>query len=748
MAKKKRKTLLKFPRRMQKKLIVMFGIVALMLVGLVARLMYIEYTSGEKYEKIVLSQQEYDSQTIPYQRGDIVDSKGTVMATSIAVYNVILDCSVLTSGENYIDPTIQALVECFPELTADQLYGYVRDNPDGKYIILKKKASYEEIQPFIEMQDAENEKGKKINPNIKGVWFEKEYQREYPYGSLASAVIGFTASGNVGVNGLENYYNDKLNGINGRQYGYLNADNNFEKVIKQADNGSNVVMTIDANIQSIVETKIADFNAAYTNAYREGDAGASHIGVVIMDPNNGDVLAMANYPNFDLSNPRDLSAYYTEEELALMDDDAKMDALNTLWQNFCVTYTYEPGSTAKPFTVAAGLETGTVSTGDTYYCDGYEHVGGHDIHCVNRNGHGMQTLEQTLMNSCNDALMQMSYKIGKDNFVKYQQLFGFGQKTNIDLPGETRTDSLIFTLDNMSPTDLATNVFGQNFNTTMIQLATAYCSLVNGGKLYQPHIVKRITDENGNVIEEIKPTLLRQTVSENACETLKQYMYSTVTSGTGNTAKVDGYSMGGKTGTAQKIPRDGVNYLVSFIGFAPVEDPQLVIYCVVDEPNAEEQYHSTFAQNIVREILEEVLPYMNIYRDEATTGIHSGWDIKGEEAGALAMTDIVNTELPVEDGLTDVPNTTDQLPGNEEGADAGIAPEGDGTLPPADTGGTSDAPPAEGGENPPAEGTGGSPPAEGAGDGTPADNAGDAPPADNADMPPVVTDEPVEGNGQ
>lgn len=748
MAKKKRKTLLKFPRRMQKKLIVMFGIVALMLVGLVARLMYIEYTSGEKYEKIVLSQQEYDSQTIPYQRGDIVDSKGTVMATSIAVYNVILDCSVLTSDENYIDPTIQALVECFPELTADQLYGYVRDNPDGKYIILKKKASYEEIQPFIEMQDAENEKGKKINPNIKGVWFEKEYQREYPYGSLASAVIGFTASGNVGVNGLENYYNDKLNGVNGRQYGYLNADNNFEKVIKQADNGSNVVMTIDANIQSIVETKIADFNAAYTNAYREGDAGASHIGVVIMDPNNGDVLAMANYPNFDLSNPRDLSAYYTEEELALMDDDAKMDALNILWQNFCVTYTYEPGSTAKPFTVAAGLETGTVLTGDTYYCDGAEHVGGYDIHCVNRNGHGMQTLEQTLMNSCNDALMQMSYKIGKDNFVKYQQIFGFGQKTNIDLPGEMRTDSLIFTSDNMSPTDLATNVFGQNFNTTMIQLATAYCSLVNGGKLYQPHIVKRITDENGNVIEEIKPTLLRQTVSESTCETLKQYMYSTVTSGTGNTAKVDGYSMGGKTGTAQKIPRDGVNYLVSFIGFAPVEDPQLVIYCVVDEPNAEEQYHSTFAQNIVREILEEVLPYMNIYRDESTTGIHSGWDIKGEEAGALAMTDIVNTELPVEDGLTDVPDTTDQLPGNEEGADAGTAPEGDGTLPPADTGGTSDTPPAEGGEALPADGAGGSPPADDTGEAPPADGAGGSPPADNADMPPVVTDEPVEGNGQ
>ena len=488
------------------------------------------------------------------------------------------------------------------------------------------------------------------------------------------------ASGNVGVNGLENYYNSTLNGINGREFGYLNTDNNFEKTIKQATNGNNIVTTIDANIQSVVEDKIREFNEAYTGAYREGDAGASHIGVLIMDPNNGDVLAMANYPNFDLSNPRDLSAYYTEEELAAMDDDAKMDALNQLWQNFCVSYTYEPGSTAKPFTVAAGLETGTVTTADTYYCDGYETISGHDIHCVKRDGHGMETLEQTLMNSCNDALMQMSYKIGRDNFENYQQIFGFGQKTNIDLPGETRTDSLIYTGDNMTVVDLATNAFGQNFNTTMIQLATGFCSIVNGGKFYQPHVVKRITDENGNVVQEIQPTLLRETISESTSETLRQYMYSTVTSGTGATAKVDGYSMGGKTGTAQKAGRDGVNYLVSFIGFAPVDDPQLVIYCVVDEPNAVEQYHSSFAQNIVREILEEVLPYMNIYRDEQTTGIHAGWDITGTDTGATAMTDVVNEETPVEEGL-DVPDTTDTLPGNEEEAEGTDTPQDNGDTP-------------------------------------------------------------------
>ncbi len=663
-AKKRRKPWLKFPKRMQKKLIVMFSVIAVLLTGLIGRLMYIEYTSGDKYEKIVLSQQEYDSQTIPYQRGDIVDSKGTVLATSIAVYNVILDCSVMTSKEEYIEPTIQALASCFEDLDSSTLYGYAKDQKDSRYIVLKKKASYEEIQPFVEMQEAADEKGKKLNPNIKGVWFEKEYQREYPYGALASSIVGFTASGNVGVNGLEQYYNETLNGVDGREYGYLNTDNNFEKTIKAAKNGNTVVSTIDSHIQSVVEQKIADFNEAYTGNFREGEPGASHVGVLIMNPNNGDVLAMANYPNYDLSNPRDLSAYYTQEEIDAMDEDTQMDALNKIWQNFCTTYTYEPGSTAKPFTVAAGLETGKVSTGDSFYCDGYEHVGGHDIHCVNRSGHGMETLEQTLMNSCNDAMMQISYRLGSDIFTKYQQIFGFGQRTGVDLPGEARTDSLIYTADNMGPVDLATNAFGQNFNTTMIQLATAYCSLVNGGSLYQPHVVKRITDEAGNTISEVSPTLLRETVSKSTSDALKQYMYSTVTGGTAVTAKVDGYSMGGKTGTAQKAGRDGVNYLVSFIGFAPVENPQLVIYCVVDEPNVAEQFHSTYAQNIVREILEEVLPYMNIYRDEETTGIHEGWGIKGEDEGDVGDVTAADVANATAEESLDVPDTTDELPEN------------------------------------------------------------------------------------
>ncbi len=663
---------------MQKKMILVFAVIVCMLIGLIIRLMYIEHTKGEKYEKIVLSQQGYDSQTIPYQRGDIVDAKGTVLATSIAVYNVILDCTVLTDKEAYIEPTINALVSCFPDLTSEQLYSYVKDSPDSRYIVLAKRLPYETIQNFINLRDATDEKGKKLNPNIKGVWFEKEYQRQYPHGQLASSIVGFTTSGNLGINGLENYYNDTLNGINGRQYGYLNSDSNVEKTIKNAVNGNTLVTTIDATIQSVAEKKIAEFNEAYANSYRQGEGGATHIGVLIMNPNNGDVLAMAQYPNYDLSNPWDLSAYYPEEEIAAMDEDAKLDALNKLWQNFCVTYTYEPGSTAKPFTVAAGLETGTISRNDTFYCDGYEQLSGFTVKCVayNKGGHGMQTLEQTLMNSCNDALMQMSYRIGAANFSKYQQIFGFGQRTGIDLPGEARTDSLIYTYDNTSQLSLATNSFGQNFNTTMIQLGSAFCSVINGGKLYQPRLVSKITDENGNVIQDMEPTLLRETISKTTSDTLKQYMYSTVTAGTGNTAKVDGYSMGGKTGTGQKIPRDGINYLVSFIGFAPVDDPQLMIYCIVDEPNSPDQPHSSFAQNIVREILEEILPYMNIYPDEETTGLHAGWDITGTDVGAAAVTDRVTSGEEEADGTDGTPDTMEELPGAQDNQAENAANDG------------------------------------------------------------------------
>lgn len=663
------KKIAKFSKKMQKKLVVLFVIIALLLLGLIVRLMYIEHTSGKKYEKKVLSQQKYDSTVIPYQRGNITDCKGTILATSVDVYNVILDCKVLNSDSADIDPTIDALITCFPQLNETDLRNLIADKPKSQYNVLAKKLSYEEIRAFEDMQAAEKEASDKKSGDaekkgkINGVWFEKEYQREYPYGSLASAVVGFTTSGNLGMNGVENSYNSVLNGTNGREYGYLNSDSNFEKTVIDAQNGNDVTLTIDANIQKIVEDKIAAFEEEYRDSAREG-AGSKHVGVIVMNPQNAEVLAMANYPNYDSSNPRDLSAYYTQEEIDAMDDDAELDALNQLWSNFCITYTYEPGSTVKPFTVACGLDTGTLDPNRTFICDGYETISGHDIHCVNTNGHGLETVEDALKNSCNDALMQMSYDIGPENFSKYQQIFGFGTKTNIDLPGEARTDSLIYTEDQLSTINLATNSFGQNFNVTMIQVASAFCSIINGGNYYQPHVVKKITDENGNVIQEDNGTLLKKTVSSSTSELLKQYLYATVSDGTGKYAKVPGYSMGGKTGTAQKLPRGQGNYLVSFIGFAPVDNPQLLVYVVVDEPNAEEEFHSTFAQEIAKGIFEETLPYLNIYPDEdivvteetdpaeaPADGTTDVPDSAPEDSMVDQTPDIAEETVPPEDGL-------------------------------------------------------------------------------------------------
>lgn len=660
---RKKKIPTRFSRKMQKKLLIVFSLISVALIGLIGRLMYIEYTSGAKYEKIVLSQQEYDSSTIPYRRGDIVDTKGTILATSTDVYNVILDCKVLNSDEKKIEPTITALVQCFPDLNADELRQLIQNEPNKQYNVLEKRLPYDQIQGFVTLQ-----KDKKNNPDIDGVWFEKEYIRKYPYGSIGSSVIGFTTSGNVGMAGIENSYNSTLNGINGREYGYLNSDNNFEKTIKAAEDGNVVVSTIDLNIQSIVEEKVAQFQIDNANVAREG-AGSKHTAVVVMNPQNGEVLAMAQYPNYDSSNPRDLSAYYTQEQIDAMSDDEKLDALNGLWQNYCLTETYEPGSTAKPFTVAAGLETGTLSGDETYLCDGSEVVSGSTIHCVNRNGHGLEGIREALMNSCNDALMQMSYAIGVDNFVEYQKIFGFGQKTNIDLPGEARTDSLIYTRDSMTAVDLATNSFGQNFNTTMIQMSGAFCSLINGGYYYQPHVVKKITDEDGNTIQTMDNTLIKQTVSEATSEKIKGYLYSTVSEGgTGKYAKVNGYSMGGKTGTAQKIPRGQGNYLVSFIGYAPQEKPQLMVYVIVDEPNAEDEAHSSYAQGIAQEIFAETLPYLNIYPDEPMAAempvnptLPEAKQQAIEAANAAASGQQADAAVPdqtqAEEGTTDTPSS-------------------------------------------------------------------------------------------
>ena len=618
--------------KMKRKLALLFVVIVLLLMGIIVRLVYINRVSGEQYKKRVLAQQDTKSQTLPYKRGDIYDRNGTVLATSEKVYNLILDPGVLWKNydedakKDCVEPTLSALVEYF-DLDRSELNTIMQEKKDSHYVMLKKQLTKSEVQDFEEAMDDKDSR-------IEGVWLEDTYIRRYPYDSLACNVIGYTVSGNVGQYGIEQQYSDTLNGEDGRTYNYLNEDLEQEKNVRAAVDGDSVMSTIDVTLQEIVEKAIDDFQEKYTNNFREGEVGSKTAAAIMMDPNTGEILAMASNRKYDLNQPYDLVAngIATQEESDAMTEEERLDKLNELWRNFCVSDTYEPGSTAKPITVAAALESGVVHDGDTFLCDGRQNVGGHEIWCAKKIGHGVIDLEGSLKFSCNDALMQIAAKLGEEEYSKYQNLFNLGLRTGIDLPGEARTDSLIYYAKDLAPsdnlvmgaTDLATNSFGQNFNVTMVQLISAFSATINGGYYYQPHVVKKIMDSNGGTVKNVEPILFRRPISSKTSALIRQYLYATMygaqdangNNATGRAARIAGYAMGGKTGTAEKIPRDKTNYLVSFIGFAPADSPQVVLYVVVDEPNAPKQSTSSFAQEIWKNIMKQALPYLNIYPTE------------------------------------------------------------------------------------------------------------------------------------
>jgi len=708
---------------MQKKLAVLFVIILVAFVSLNVRLYAINRDNGDNYKKQVLSQQKYDSVVLPAKRGDILDRNGSKMAVSQKVYNVVIDAKTLNQddGEN-LEPTLNALYSTNIDFTYTQseLRSFILENPGSQYRIVAKKQKYDVISGLMDILNNSAD-----NPNVKGVWLEDTYQRQYPYNSLACDVIGFVQGDNMGSYGLEEFYNDTLNGTNGREYGYLNSDENLERTIKPAQDGHTLVTSIDVNIQSIVEKHILAFNEEHRDEYREGN-GSTNTGVIIMDPNSGEILAMASYPVYDLNNPRDTSnitidmpsindfmselygidlsnsegdesdsentplsslgltldtgnannenldsanqegnaevqydengneigslsanleeaksryglpsysqetfskydltledAQKTPEELYLQaTENMKLQALNSLWKNFCVNFTYEPGSTVKPFTMAIGLEEGILTGNENYDCGGVLEVGDHKIHCNNRLGHGPLTFSGALEQSCNVAFMRIGASIGRSIFMKYNKIYNFGLKTNVDLTGEAMTNTLVFDEKTMTPTDLAIGSFGQGFNVTMIQMISGFCSLINGGYYYQPHFVTKIQNAEGVIEETIEPRVLKQTVSEETSEKIKELCVNVVSEGTGKTARPAGYMIGGKTGTAEKLPRGTENYIVSFIGFAPADDPQIAIYTVIDEPNSKGQASAKYATVLTKDILTEVLPYLNIFQTEELT---------------------------------------------------------------------------------------------------------------------------------
>lgn len=625
----------KLTKKMKLKLAGVFGIALLALVSLLVGITIINAKFGNKYTQQVLSQsqQQYTNKTLPFKRGSITDRNGTMLANSVKVYNLILDCKEVNGHETYEEPVKEALETAFG-IEDSEIENLLEneETKDSQYQILKKEVTMEEKKSFEEANkvpdDEETRKtlGEdeiKRRQNVKGIYFEDTYKRVYPLDSLACDVIGFTDAGNTATWGLEGYYNSTLNGSNGRKFGYLDENASLEQTIVEAVNGKNLTTTLDATIQSIVEKYITAFDRALSagpnNKKDAKKKGAENIAVIVENPNNGEILAMASSGTYDLNNPRDLTGSYTDKEIEAMDDEQTKDALFNMWKNYCVSQNFEPGSTVKPIVVAGALESGAITENSRFLCDGGEEIGEDYVRCaVYPDNHGTESLGEVIQNSCNDGMMAIGRKMGTARFLEYQQRFNFGTRTGIDLPNEET--GLLFTEDNMYEMELSTSAFGQGFNCTMIQEISAMAAAINGGIYYQPHLVKEITDEDGKVVKSIQPNILKQPISEEVSADIREYMGMSVTDGTSKKAKVKGYSMGGKTGTAEKLnEKEKGNYLVSFIGFAPLDNPELLIYVVVDTPNVEDQASSSYPQFLAQAILSEVLPYMNIYMDEPTT---------------------------------------------------------------------------------------------------------------------------------
>lgn len=676
MAKKRKR----FLRRMQTKLIVMVVIFTLCFAGLIGRMIHINVKDGKRYEKTVLAQQSYDSIEIPYRRGDILDRNGTQLATSEKVYNLIMEPKNVLQSDEVKDATIAALKEYFQISQSD--IDKALEDTTSLYKKMLKKLTYDQVKPFTDFLASDAKEAK----NVKGIWFEDEYERFYPYGSLACHALGFTVSGNVGQGGIEGYYSDELNGANGREYGYLTEDMSLERTTKEPTNGYNVVSTIDANAQTIVEKKVDTFM---------NETGAKNVSVLVMDPNSGEILAMANSNKFDLNEPYEDSAIAYQfdpedgdvsEQIKALSEEERLDCLNKTWRNFIISDGFEPGSTYKTFTISGAVEESVLKGDETFFCGGSLDVEDYTIKCHNHEGHGQVSIEQALMQSCNVALMQIVEREGRTTFAKYQDTFGFGKTTHVDLVGEA--SGIIYEQAGLNPVELATSSFGQGPAVTMMQIGTAFCSVINGGNYYEPHMVKQIVDEHGGIINNIEPTVLRKTLSSETSVFMRNALFMVVDSGTAQKAKVEGYTIGGKTGTAEKIPRNNGKYLVSFIGFAPVENPQIVVYVTVDEPDVEDQANSGLAIGIAQSIFTELLPYMNIYQSE--TEKSEGDPSVGDEM----VSPVYDGTAPENELLNDTEGNTGENTDDTSGDTAGSDDTGtsEGTDIPAETGETGGEP--------------------------------------------------------
>ncbi len=565
----------------RKKILVVFLVALLVLLGLIGRLVYLMIFDAEYYQEKAEALHERERE-IKAARGEIVDANGVVLATNKSVCTISVIHNQITNAEQVIEVLSK-------ELELDE--AIVRKR-------VEKVSSIERIKTNVD-----KEVGDRIRAyELDGVKVDEDYKRYYPYNELASKVLGFTGGDNQGIIGLEVKYEEYLKGINGTILTTTDArgielegiaEDRIEPIA-----GNTLQISLDYNIQAYAQQ-------AAEKVMEEKEA--SKVAILIMNPQNGEIMAMVNVPEFDLNHPFSLESVGLQEQE--ISDEEKQDLLNQMWRNGCINDTYEPGSTFKIITSAACLEEGTVSLEDTFFCPGYHIVEDRKIRCHKVGGHGSETFAQAVQNSCNPVFMKIGLELGAERFYEYFRKLGLMQKTGVDLPGEAGT--ITHKEENVGPVELATMTFGQSFQITPIQLATTVSSIINGGTRVTPHLGVQILDSEGNKIKSLTFQEEKHVISEKTSETMRTVLESVVAEGGGNKAYIEGYRIGGKTATSQTLPRSAHRYISSFIGFAPADNPQILAMIIIHDPQGI-YYGGTIAAPVVKTIFENILPYLGI----------------------------------------------------------------------------------------------------------------------------------------
>jgi len=647
--------------KIKKKIIKVFAVIIAILFILtlwVARIMLIK---GDQYKKEALEQQTRDRLITP-KRGTVYDRNGKPLAVSASVETVSISPKSVRDGEK-VDETAELLSEVL--------------GLDKKAVLEKinKNTSYEVIMKKVEKEQADKIRAKKLP----GVNLDEDSKRYYPYGNFASHLIGFTGDENYGLQGIEMIYDSYLRGNPGRIVSANSADGKelpykYERFYT-SENGTNVVLTIDQTVQHFLEKHME--TAVIDNKLQKGAAG------LIMNVKTGEILAMATKPDFDLNDPFKLSASDKDEIRAQKTAEEKSakesELLLKKWRNKAVEDSYEPGSTFKIIVAAMGLETGKLKVDDQFYCNGYKEIGGFRIHCWKTTGHGAENFVDGIKNSCNPVFMEIGDRIGNKDFYKYYKAFGFTETTNIELNGET--SGIFYGANMFNETELATSSFGQGFQVTPLQMLTAVSAVANGGYLMRPYLVKQLSNDDGEIIKETKPQIVRQVISSETSKILCQLLENVVTDGTGKNAFIKGFHIAGKTATSEKQPRGSDKYIASFVGFAPANDPQVACLIILDEP-LEEHMGGVIAAPVVKKVMEDTLVYLGVEPDlseseaniEATVpsviGMsiedarealnYAGLDCKVEGEGSIVLRQIPEGMSKVADSATVIVYTEEE----------------------------------------------------------------------------------------